>query len=366
MFLPVLLVREMGFWGWVVFAVPNVVGAAAMGWVLRDAAASTRLVETHRLACAAFSAITIMFQVSFVGWIVVLLIGHWAGFILLGAIIVVLIASRLGRAAELVLATLVFAASLTAFCLAIRYGHDIAGAGFPPATARPPGNLVWVALVCLFGFLLCPYFDLTFHRVHQTTGPGAAKFAFAFGFGGPFLLMIVFTLWYARLLIPLSLGGRAVLPDVLRWLIAGHMSMQCGYTVGVHWRALGLGAKLRDNPGRLLGAILGFVAGLVPPLVGGLGTRLDYTGLTRGEIVYRLFLAFYGLVFPAYAWLCMIPARGATAPTRRQIRVFVLALLIAGPMFWMGFIERHMIWLGPGVGVVLLLRLLLVRDRSNA
>ena len=40
MFLPVLLVRDYGVWGWIVFAVPNVLGAAAMGWVLRSAEVS--------------------------------------------------------------------------------------------------------------------------------------------------------------------------------------------------------------------------------------------------------------------------------------------------------------------------------------
>lgn len=39
MFLPVLLVRDYGVWGFVVFAVPNVVGAGAMGWVLSAASA---------------------------------------------------------------------------------------------------------------------------------------------------------------------------------------------------------------------------------------------------------------------------------------------------------------------------------------
>ena len=70
MFLPVLMVRDFGFRGWVVFAVPNVVGAAAMGRVLRDAGASERVVATHPTACAAFSAVTILFQVMFVGGVV--------------------------------------------------------------------------------------------------------------------------------------------------------------------------------------------------------------------------------------------------------------------------------------------------------
>src|SRR5947209_822212 len=65
MFLPVLMVRDYGVWGWIVFTVPNVIGAAAMGVVLRDAAASERTVAHHPTACAAFSAVTILFQVMF-------------------------------------------------------------------------------------------------------------------------------------------------------------------------------------------------------------------------------------------------------------------------------------------------------------
>src|SRR3954467_2802578 len=48
MFLPVLLVRGYRMWGWVVFAIPNVVGAAMMGWVLREPSASERLAWAHR------------------------------------------------------------------------------------------------------------------------------------------------------------------------------------------------------------------------------------------------------------------------------------------------------------------------------
>jgi hypothetical protein len=41
--------------------------------------------------------------------------------------------------------------------------------------------------------------------------------------------------------------------------------------------------------------------------------------------------------------------------------VFALAVVVAGPMYWMGFIERQWVWLVPGLGVVLLARLLLRR-----
>src|SRR5215813_659097 len=70
MFLPVLLVRDYGVAGWIAFAVPNVVGAAAMGWTLRDSAASRRVAQEHRTAARWFSLVTIAFQIFFAAWLV--------------------------------------------------------------------------------------------------------------------------------------------------------------------------------------------------------------------------------------------------------------------------------------------------------
>ena len=77
--------------------------------------------------------------------------------------------------------------------------------------------------------------------------------------------------------------------------------------------------------------------------------------------MYRILLGCYGLVFPAYVWLCMIPGRGRAKPQARQLVVFSIAVVLATPTFWMGFIEGKMIWLLPGLGVVLLARLFIPR-----
>jgi hypothetical protein len=68
MFLPVLLVRDMGMAGFIIFAVPNVLGAAAMGWVLAQPLASHAFVRRHLPVCRAFSFVTIGFQLSFLVW----------------------------------------------------------------------------------------------------------------------------------------------------------------------------------------------------------------------------------------------------------------------------------------------------------
>jgi hypothetical protein len=85
-----------------------------------------------------------------------------------------------------------------------------------------------------------------------------------------------------------------------------------------------------------------------------------------GEVGYRVFMSFYGLLFPAYVWLCMIPSRaagtgelhsGIDGPIgRRKLFVLLITVAIAAPMYWLGFIERQEVWLLPGLGVVLLSR----------
>jgi hypothetical protein len=78
-----------------------------------------------------------------------------------------------------------------------------------------------------------------------------------------------------------------------------------------------------------------------------------------GDLVYRLFMSFYGLVFPAYVWICMVPLRGRTPGTsRRALTVLVIAIAVAAPMFWLGYVCERMLWLVAGVGVVLLARLM--------
>src|SRR5215208_5970899 len=78
MFLPVLLVRNWGIWGWAVFAVPNVIGAAAMGFVLRSRQSSEDILINHKTPIAIFSLITIAFHLYFVYWFIgQRLMGPW-------------------------------------------------------------------------------------------------------------------------------------------------------------------------------------------------------------------------------------------------------------------------------------------------
>jgi hypothetical protein len=333
MYLPALLVRDYGIWAFVVFAVPNVVGAAAMAWVLPDAEASLKLQQDHLLACQLFSCITIAFHGYFWGWFAIGFV--WTIFplhiwLFLGAIVLAIysLLDGDGRAAAII-TTLIS----VVFAILLRLGHWIPMVVHGP---QPGADLAWLALVCLFGFLLCPYLDLTFHHARQATSSVDGKAAFAIGFGVVFCAAILFTLSYSAGWSP-SAWHSFDYPCAA--LLGSYIFAQTLFKFLIHGRALSVsGRSLR----RFLTLIL-----ILATMFLGYSVNFDslenYNGISRGEFIYRIFLSFYGLFFPAYVWICIF--------NKKPWRIWLVAILIAAPMYWMGFIERQMIWLLPGVAV---------------
>ncbi|MGH7179184.1 MAG: hypothetical protein ACREJC_17535 [Tepidisphaeraceae bacterium] len=359
MFLPVLLVRDYGTWGWIAFAVPNVVGAAAMGFVLRQAASSNAIVLAHARTCCWFSLLTIAFHVFFAAWLNRL----YPGLIVVaaGTAVAVYCVCRVQTAGDRLGAAGVAAISLVCMGLfVLRRRASAFTFEFPRVEVQP---LLVLACAMWFGFLFCPYLDLTFHRARQSTTPSGSRLAFAVGFGVVFLSMITFSLLYAG---DVSGIGRFVPRGShepnrgLPWstLVAIHLAVQSGFTVATHAREL-VATETFSLPNRRFqvallmsaAALLGIVAMNWPQAL------RSVSFLSSGELVYRVFLGFYGLIFPAYVWLCMIPSRGRVPPNRRGLMIFAASVLVAAPCFWLGFIEQKTIWLIPGLLIVLLARL---------
>jgi hypothetical protein len=368
MFLPVLLVRDFGTWGFVVFAVPNVVGAAAMGWVLRRAGAAARIRDSHSTAIRAFSIVTAVFQWFFILWLAAsnlnaMRIIYSAPLVYFAAVVLPLVI--LGRRRN---RTLVLTAATMAFSFGVATVLGIRGDLSLPTGMQGPfeAGLPFLAPVCAFGFLLCPYLDMSFLLARQEQRPRAGAFAFIIGFVVLFFPMILFTLFYASQFQSMGIPNRFVAPTSLAaLLVASHMFGQVGATHHVHsiaWRRRDSDAFHESMTWLLLGTVSGVVVVVLE-----LSADLVISGLTPGEVVYRLFMSFYGLIFPAYVWLCMIPVRGEAEtrrPTRTKLTVFAVAVLLAAPCYWMGFIERQTWWLGPGLGIVLVARLFVPRATS--
>ena len=343
MYLPIVLVRDFGAAGWWAFAVPNVIGAAAMGWVLtagREGKSPDRsrvITRDHSLACVVFSMVTIAFHAFFLPWKF-----GWPGMIAIAPALVLALSVKkdVDACVAALLTWLVSAGALV--YLASR--GDLAPMNFVQFHGDGWSALS-LAAPCVFGFLLCPYLDLTFHRARQSLTTNAqARLAFTLGFGVLFLLMIIATPLYGSLLA--SLASTTLYAAVA---LIVHVSMQAALTVALHARAIQ--TSHRSISMTALAIAIGFAA------YGGLlGLEkfgfTHYAGLQTGEVIYRLFMSFYGLVAPAYVLLVM--TRGT--PLRTNLIVCLVAILVALPFYWVGFIERQMVWVVPGVLVVVLAR----------
>jgi len=376
MFLPVLLLRDFGNWGFAVFAACNVAGAAAMGWVVRDAEASRRLVVKHSGAMTAFSAVTVLYHAFFAGWMLgewIAPLLAWIGAVVLAALLPAVIGSlRLSALRVLAVVILLVTGGLAMWAGATYERFNPGERVWQMIRdARLPGpDAVFLAASCVLGFGLCPYLDLTFHRARRATTRGAGRAAFTLGFGVLFLGLILLTAGYSGYFLH---GHRE-----LRWLVLAHVIIQSAYTVGLHLREI-VGTTEVDHSA--WGCLLLPVALLVLIFTGPLMTltgRESVTavasvagGMSAGELVYRGFLAFYGLLFPAYVWLIMIPTRDGHsgcggAAGRAKLRLLALTVAVAAPMFALGFLWRHTAWLGPGVASVLLARLMLPGGTGGA
>lgn len=341
MFLPVLLVRDFGVGGFWVFAVPNVLGAAAMGFVLRDAQDSRRMVERHRGAMVGFSLVTILFHVFFAAWMIRLLLGEWTALVVVGWMLVVWGIMRAARGGERVAAVGVYVMSMVAALVIWQRGNVLA---VPRPAEVPAENLLGLAAVCILGFTLCPYLDLTFHRARQENDARGARVAFGVGFGVFFLAMILFTLAYGGVVLPMVEPRVAVQSAGVRLaqiMVGVHMAVQAAFTMVAHANEMSKVAS-KWEWFTLPVVALGASAGGVFLSEGGM-----WMGIDRGEFVYRLFLPFYGLLFPAYLWIC-----GGSKVRRLDWVMFASTVIAAAPVYYAGFIRGQMAWVILGVIVV--------------
>lgn len=344
MVLPALLLRDYGLFGWIAFAVPNVIGAALMGLVLLKPQWSVNIVQKHRLACQQFSVITVAYHLFVVAWLLSKLFGHAAVPILVVAIgLCASLGFRNRSIAMLYVAAGVAIVSWGCFS----YATQLPGAWTLADWAWPTEgvnrltktDLLWFAPCALFGFALCPYLDLTFHRARINTSPGTGVGAFFFGFGIVFCSMIVFSICYGAKLLPFIQGDAdAELTGAWLVILAIHLTLQAAFTVTVHVREM-----MEDRKANIPWLVTAGGIAILLGLFARISVLPDHPitgGLSWGEAVYRGFLLFYGTVLPGYVWLIMIrPIRGQLSGLSNELRNLTYAICcgLSLALGWVGF-----------------------------
>lgn len=359
MFLPALLLRDFGWLGFIVFAVPNVLGAGAMGWVLKSREQSEAFVARHSHAIWCFSAVTLAFHVFWILWVFQILrmalpmpqnatYGVFAAFIAFW--LLSKRSSYFNRMPQLATVLWVFSFLVLVAAVAL---PDLGPINQRFHDAHPSSPMALFMLpISAFGFLLCPYLDISFHHARQQLGDRKrGRIGFTLGFGLMFALMIVLTTQYAPLVIN-AMNGQPANPTQTTWiypLLLAHILLQWVFTVQVHLdRVKAMPAEAAPPHTMLIGFSL--LAGLI----GYFATNLPaVSGLSGGEIVYRGFMGAYGLLFPTYVLYRVVLARNGSKPM--SYTAMWAAVVLATPMFWIGFMERDSVWLAPGIGIVLLI-----------
>lgn len=350
-FLPLLLLRDWGWKGFVVFAVPNVIGATAVGFLwTRDR--SMAFTARRRALLAWFSLATIAFQSFFLAWVAPALVaatlgatsrgaphdgplaglaaltaldpdprGQWtAWFIAMVVFALVVGGARGGRGADRAWIALGTIVTLGSYALWMRHGfgsQSIANTGVAPSR-----DLWLLAPAIALGFLVCPHLDLSFHRVLQRDGTRTPWLIFAPAFA-------------AMLLFAASGVGGITGAFAAWWFI------QVALTAAIHAREL----RACSMP---------LAAMLVPAavLIGAIAGRPGF----GDESIYLRFLGLYGAVFPAVA---LLGWRGWSGLSMLGF------LAIAIPAFELGFVGPDGLggdrwaW-APLIPIVLLLGMLAI------
>ena len=344
MIFPALLLRDYGLYGWFVFAIPNVLGAALMGLVLYRPQWSVNIVTNHRVACQNFTVITVAYHLFVVAWLFSKLFGLAAVPMLVVAIgLCAVLGLRNRNNAMLFVALGVAIISWGCFSWATKApgAWELADWAWPAEGINrlTKTDLLWFAPAALFGFALCPYLDLTFHRARINTSPRTGVAAFFIGFGLVFCSMIVFSVLYGSRLLPFIQGVEgAELNGIWLALLAIHLTLQAGFTVTVHVREM-TEDKTANIPWLIIAGGIAILLGLAARLSILPDHRL-IADLTWGEAGYRVFLLFYGTVLPGYVWLIMIPRlRGSLTKLGHELRSAIYATVcgLSLALAWVGF-----------------------------
>lgn len=282
MFAPIVIGQMYGWPGILAFAVPNILGCTLFGY-LRSRERSRAETRDHAFAIACFSAATVAYQIFFIGWLGGPVVAEaipttpsdGALLAMFAVAATALALAHLPRRALWALAALGFVASLATFAF-------LPWAKMNPLPATGEFTLAQLGFVLptiVFGFMLSPNLDLTFHRARQEVPEGKRPTNFLV-FGVCFATMLLLTVCYLKS--PQGLTNPAV---------RAHIVLQLVLTSALHLSEIRATALAGRTRGALIfGAIaIGVVAALLAPL----------------QDTYLRFLGLYGLLFPAYAALAL-------------------------------------------------------------
>lgn len=397
MILPALLIRDMGLAGFLVFALPNCIGAAAMGTVLSGQQARD-LPARHWGMIMTFSIITVAYHFYIAGYLLPNMLGSLSLVMFAVGVLLAAIFMWVGKEkGVLFYSGLIWLISIICFIVAVSLPETNSFSLYTQTPLQPTSHM-WAFLpASVGGFLLCPYLDATFIRARAKTEGNTGRWAFAIGFLVIFATMIIFTTAYAHEIVKAFAGEKNRLTGVWSIVLMIHIPLQMGLTVTWHLREICSGSyRAMHNKidhftreiecsdcqrvarkfsyvaftGTLIGCIAIFAA---VTAVGATLRNISFEWfevfkvthkikevyemyeiqrfITVGEIGYRCLLICYGTLFPAYVLLMMLPT-WHPSPKKRPWLLFATTVALSTISAYIGFVLAQ--WWGVAMTLIII------------
>ncbi|HCA38922.1 MAG: hypothetical protein QF781_05655 [Phycisphaerales bacterium] len=342
LFLPAILMQWFGWSGFLLIAIPNVLGATAMGLLLGSPDASRAFCKRHPQAIGLFVSLTIAFHLLFLSIVAVWIfppdmVGPWNWVLFpLISLALGLLLSLAPRSWWPLLGTIAFASGSIVVVSNCGCGDSLGWSG-----TKPPIELVWLAPIFIIGFLLCPWLDAPFHRVRQET-EGPLGFL-VLGGGFLFMLLVTASYWW--------LGERTGTTVVLAWIFG-----QSTFTIGANLRELRDGVLTSSTFIEIPWLALVLAAAFI------IGLQLIDTWSEVIDLYFR-WLALYGLVFPAIvlAW-CL---RSSPKVTLKGLVRLIILLAVAAVLGEIGLLHEPT-WVAAVAAILILFTPWITKGSSTA
>ncbi len=353
MFLPVLQVRDYGWPGYVVFLVPNCVGAMSIGFLLKSGwgeGGAGAFLRKHGHAVALFSAVTVLFHLYFLGGIAqeigqtfvpgVMPGGAWAAVVVIALGNLWIGGMRTGG--WWARAVVVLGVS----GLAVWLAYWTTG-GHAYALPRTHGTKGYTAMALagpaiVFGFLMCPYLDVSFLRTRAEESARVGRLAFVLSFALFFPALVLFTLAYSE-----AFNGGAGMNN---WFYL-HMAVQASFTIGVHlreqravWRGTSKWVDETNRRGVVFWQRAVWLAAGPAIVVGAMAWEQGWF-----RFGYESILSMYGFVLPGYVWSRWVWGRMVGGG---GVGAWLASVGVATPGFAYGYLMGEHFWMAMGVAVV--------------
>lgn len=346
-FFPLILLRDYGPIALTAFTLFNILGAAAFGFYFStspaspdsSAALNTSSITSkqqfflyqHKTMMTLFSAVTVLFQLFFVVWLSRFLEWPWLGLLML------LLIGIIYRADSFItsIAIGLFIVSLICFFV-YQQPLEAVNADSIRESLNSENTFYsspWHVVIPLaLGFIFSPYLDVTFHRAFsQSDKP---RLTFFIGFGILFFVLLGFVFIYASGLAPLFFNEGTF--SVALYPVIIFILLQTAFTAAIHLREYS--RTLANTPPT---SMFWVYVGIFAVVIGIIFYKLSDMNFSDnaaislntnfGEIIYKCFLFFYGLIFPAYLLLFR-------SSLSRKKTFYIIALSVLSPCYALGFL----------------------------